>query len=362
MPSCQSSACFRMRNEHVAQVMHTVTIIRDHVMFGPYDNVQALEYFKEGKILLNDLARIDNRTEEVPFAKAVAQCGWKLPPPMKPWEVVRKIGFDFLLPFEAAWADRLLMWQRGGLIVLAGLIPLAALCLNVVFLIYLMLAVYVSILWSMFFWAQFKTPSSSIKKGLICFCVTAFLSTTLLMIIHLFGLSEVFNPLIENQSVLVRFIGFFGCAGLPEEICKAAVIFWIVRRPGQVLKPHDVVLYGLLSGFGFGIHEGLAYQLGINRAMNNADATYVNNVLRLTSLPFLHACWCGISSYFIAYAAIAPMNRYGLWLLAILIPASIHSAYDALCGSILGLVVAVTGVLLMMTYLAGSKSLRRRLL
>ena len=30
--------------------MHTVTIIRDHVMFGPYDKVHALEYFKEGKM------------------------------------------------------------------------------------------------------------------------------------------------------------------------------------------------------------------------------------------------------------------------------------------------------------------------
>ena len=342
--------------------MHSVTIIRDHVMFGPYDKVHALEYFKEGKILLNDLARVDDRTEEVSFARAVAQCGWKLPSPMKPWEVVRKIGFDFLLPFGSAWADGLLTWRRGGLILLAGLIPLAALCLNVVFLIYLTLAVYVSVLWSMFFWAQFQTPSSSVKNGLICFCVTAFLSTTLLMIMHLLGLSEFFDPLIEDQSVLVRFIGFFGCAGLPEEICKAAVIFWIVRRPGRVLKPQDVVLYGLLSGFGFGIHEGLGYQLSINREMNDADATYILNVLRLTSLPFLHACWCGIASYFIAYAAIAPMNRYGLWLLAILIPAGIHSAYDALSETILGLAPAVLGVVLMITYLAGSKNLRRRLL
>ena len=342
--------------------MHSVTVIRDGAMFGPYGEAHALEYFKEGMILLNDLARIDNGTKEVSFSKAAAQCGWNLPAPLKPWEVVRKIGFDFLFPFGAAWADRLLMWRRVGLFALAGLIPLAALCLNEVSLIYLMLAVYVSVLWSVFFWEQFKTSSSSVKKGLICFCVTAFLSTTLLMIIHLFGLLEVFNPLIGSPSVLVRFIGFFGCAGLPEEVCKAAVIFWVVSRPGQVLKPQDVVLYGLLSGFGFGIHEGLGYQLGINRAMNDVDATYIYNVLRLTSLPFLHACWCGISAYFIAYAAIAPMNRYGLWVIAIIIPAIIHSAYDALSGSILGLVVAVAGVLLMMTYLAGSKNLRRRLL
>lgn len=342
--------------------MHRITIIRGHSTFGPYDEHHAIEYFREGKILLNDLTRIDNETEKGAFSDAIARCGWKLPSPLSPWEVVRKIGFDFLFPFGSAKVAGLLTWRKEGLLALAGLVPLAALFLRFTFVIYVLLALYVSALWSLFFWTQFKTNSSSVKRGVLCFCVTAFLSTTLLVVSHSLGWMKLIDPLVESPSALTRLIGFFCCAGLPEEICKAAVVFWLVQRPGFVLKPQDVVLYGLLSGFGFGIHEGLAYQLGVNRAMNDVDATYILNVLRLTSLPFLHACWCGIASYFIAYAAISPMSRHGLWMLAILIPAGIHSAYDAFSGSILGFVSAVIGVLLMMTYLAESKNMRRKLL
>ena len=100
----------------------------------------------------------------------------------------------------------------------------------------------------------------------------------------------------------------------------------------------------------------------MNRALDSVDATYIYNFLRLTSLPFLHACWCGIASYFISYAAISPMSRYGLWTLAILIPTGIHSLYDTFSNSILGLATAVLGVVLMMTYLGGAKGLRRKLL
>ncbi len=342
--------------------MHTVTIIREHVTFGPYDESHAIEYFSNGMILLNDLVRVDNGPEVMPFSKAVRLFGWKLPHPKNPWEVIRKIGFNLLLPIGAVRTGGFLKWHREGLIALAGLAPLAALLVDFSLVIYVMLALYVSALWSVFFWTQFKTDSSSIKLGVKSFCVTAFLSTTLLVILHSTGWLELIEPFTESQSLLLRFIGFFCCAGLPEEICKAAVIFWLVKRPGQILKPQDVVLYGLLSGFGFGIHEGLGYQLGVNRSLDDVDATYILNVLRLTSLPFLHACWCGTAAYFIAYAAIAPMYRHGLWMLAILIPACIHAAYDTLSGSLLGLAVAAISVLLMMAYLAGSKDLRRKLL
>lgn len=342
--------------------MHTITVIREHVAFGPYDEAHALAYFRDGKILLNDMVRIDSGTEEIPFSTAVARCGWKMPSPMTPLEVIRKIGWVILLPFGSARSKELMVRRRTVLIALAGLAPLLILLLNFTFAVYVMLAAYVSVLWGLFFWTQFKTDSSSVKYGVFCFCVTAFLSTTLLLLFHATGVLNAIVPMTESSSAIARLFGYFFCAGLPEEICKAAVIFWLVQRPGKVLKPEDVVLYGLLSGFGFGIHEGLGYQLGLNRELNNVDATYISNVLRLTSLPFLHACWCGIASYFISYAVIAPMYRRGLWLLALLVPAIIHSFYDAFCGSVLGLIAASAGVLLMLLYLAGAKDLRRKLL
>ena len=341
--------------------MHTVTIIRDHVLYGPYDEAHALAYFKEGKILLNDLTRIDRGMEEMSFGVAVERCGWKLPSQIKPWNVFLKMGFGSLLPFGKGRLRCLLKVPRTRLILIAGLVPLAALFFGVVGFTYFLFALYVSVLWGIFFWALFKTDTSSVKLGIRCFWVTAFISTSLLLILLSAGLLNLAEPLTESSSFATRFVGFFFRAGLPEEICKAAVIFWLVRRPGNVLKPQDVVLYGLLSGFGFGIHEGLLYQLGTNRELGNVDATYVFNILRLTSLPFLHACWCGIASYFIAYAAIVPMCRYGLWILAILIPAILHTAYDA-AGGLIAFGAAALGVVLMLGYLEGAKSLRRKLM
>lgn len=341
---------------------HVVTIIRGSATFGPYDEVRALAYFKNGNILLNDLTRIDGRPEIQTFEQAAAFCGWKLPSPQNPLKVIQRIGLDFLFPFLTAHEETWKKIRSQSLIAFVGLAPLIVLTLRSTLAIYLMLGLYFSVLWGLFFWTRFRTETSSFKYGALCFCVTAFLSTTALLVLHSFGVLKIFEPMLACDSLLLRFVGYFFRAGMPEEICKAAVIFWLIRRPGLILKPQDVVLYGLLSGFGFGIHEGLSYQLGVNRELNSVDAAYALNILRLTSLPFLHACWCGIASYFLAYGVISPMNRYGLWLLAILIPATIHAGYDA-CGlSVLGLLFATVGVVLMLVYLEGARLLRRKLL
>ena len=364
--------------------MHTVTIVRDRVSYGPYNEEQAVAYYAAGQILRNDLARIDTSTTEMTFKKAVSKCGWRLPCPFAPWKVFWRMGVWSIFPLGKTCLKDLVKSHKVQLIVLAGILPLVALVLSaspevqeaakeipkVTALLktqYTIIALQASILWGMVFWAMFKTESSSGKIGICCFCVTALFSVLIILQLVLHGalcsvgLFETSEAWRKSGSLGVRFVGNFFRAGLPEEICKAFVIFLIVRRPGAVLKPQDVVLYGLLSGFGFGINEGLDYQMTSNRASGNVDAIYVLNFIRLTSCPFLHACWCGISSYFIAYAAIAPMYRYGLWILAILIPATLHSAYNAFPGVFM-VIPAAFGIVLMFAYLHEAKNLRRKLL
>jgi RsiW-degrading membrane proteinase PrsW (M82 family) len=65
------------------------------------------------------------------------------------------------------------------------------------------------------------------------------------------------------------------------------------------------------------------------------------NILRLTSLPFIHAVWCGIAGYFISFASLYPKYRIALYFLAIAIPALLHGVYDTFCGTLLGTVVAL---------------------
>ena len=117
-----------------------------------------------------------------------------------------------------------------------------------------------------------------------------------------------------------------------------------------------------MSGIAFGVYEGVNYQLGPNFQMllenNIADGyvfSYLSNIARLTSLPFLHAIWCGIASYFIAFAFLYPRFRVALYTLAILVPATIHGLYDYLCFNVpfaLATVpVVIIGVVLLMVYL-----------
>lgn len=151
----------------------------------------------------------------------------------------------------------------------------------------------------------------------------------------------------------------FGVA-LHEELCKAAVILWLVRRPGSILMPQTVVFYGMISGLGFGIYEGVNYQQTVNR-QQGVDTAYFLNVARLTSLPFLHAIWTGIAAYFIAFAGLVPKKRFGLWVIAIVTPAILHGFYN-LCGwNILGLSFGLLSVILLMTYLSNCLAFQQHL-
>ena len=148
--------------------------------------------------------------------------------------------------------------------------------------------------------------------------------------------------------------------GINEELCKAAIILWLVRRPGSILIPQTVVFYAMISGLGFGIYEGVNYQQTVNREQV-IDVAYFMNIARLTSLPFLHAIWTGIAGYFISFAALVPAKRYGLWVLAIVTPASLHASYNTFGWNILGLGAGLLSVILLMTYLSNCKQMQKQL-
>jgi RsiW-degrading membrane proteinase PrsW (M82 family) len=106
-----------------------------------------------------------------------------------------------------------------------------------------------------------------------------------------------------------------------------------------------------MSGIAFGVYEGVQYQMTIN-AEQSYDVSFFLNIARLTSLPFLHACWCGIAGYFLSFAHLYPKYRKGLYLLALTIPAIIHGFYDSISNyPIVPLVLVFFGLLLLTIYL-----------
>ena len=338
--------------------MSRITVIRNGASFGPYTENQLVYYLENNRVLLNDYARIDNNPEMITLAFAMKKCGWKLPKAKSPMESIQRIGVDFIFPWDEiktlSWAKDL----RFLYLALIGLLPLLIVSFSGGGIAYITIAAYFSVLWGMFFYFLFKTDQVKLKECIRCFCVTAFISTFALLVLHVLGIFSIASAAANSPSFLPRFLGMLFAAGIPEELCKAAVIFWFVRRPGQICAPQTIVLYGLFSGLGFGINEGVCYQMGINREMG-VDGAYFLNVLRLTSLPFLHASWCGISAYFIAFSAIYPAYRKGLWIIAIVIPAFIHALYNSMGA--FGLLPALLGIILFTIYLSTVKNMKRKL-
>ena len=105
-----------------------------------------------------------------------------------------------------------------------------------------------------------------------------------------------------------------------EEFGKMVPLLIINRKSKEPLYPRTLVFYGLMSGIAFGVFEGVQYQVTFNTQLDYTSAFY-SNIARLTSLPFLHAIWCAIAGYFVAFANLYPKYRRSLYFLALAIPA-----------------------------------------
>ena len=191
-------------------------------------------------------------------------------------------------------------------------------------------------------------------------CVIYFFGTGLISVAVLSLVCQI--PPLSHRSVwitapyfLSRFAGFLLGVGLPEETCKVLILYYLWRRL-EVVPPQTILFYGLISGLGFGIYEGVDYQTRFNWFFSgfNAAEYYLLNLIRLTTLPFLHAIWTGIAGYFIGFARLYPERRTGLLMVAIGVPTLLHACYDAFGNSLSGLGFALLSVLALVLYLAKS--------
>jgi len=212
------------------------------------------------------------------------------------------------------------------------------------------IALYFSCIWGLFFYYFFKTPQVTMRTTIAVFFITQLFVFIAWDIIGLPKLNP-FYKLIDVGFPLNLFGYTFG-VGLTEELAKALPLLIIYKKAKEPLLPQTLVYYGLMSGIAFGVFEGVQYQMEINIKLDYTGAFFMN-IARLTSLPFLHAIWCGIAGYFIAFANLYPKYRISLYFLALIIPSIIHGLYDTLCGNLLILAVIITfcGVILLMTYL-----------
>ena len=340
--------------------MAKISIERNGSVFGPYSESQIQYYIEQNKVFLNDIARVDSSPSTTTLLKAMKLCSWKIPRTKSLWASFKKLGVDVIFPIREITSMSWLQERRFLLLATMGLLPLLILFITGGVITYIAIAIYFSALWGMVLFSFFKTPEVNLKTCCACYLSTAIFSTTILIMIHATGVLNAVKIWEDSPWFCLRFLGMFIVAGFPEEICKALIIFLLVRRKGVICVPQTIVLYGLFSGLGFGINEGVCYQLGVNRTQG-VDTAYFLNVLRLTALPLLHAIWCGISSYFIAFSALFPLHRGGLLGIGILVPAILHALYNAVIGWGC-LVPATIGIILLTIYLTNARIIKQKLM
>ena len=346
-----------------------VIIQRNGREFGPYSASQVQQFLAQGNLFPHDLAREDHLAggSYVPLSQLMARTrspsgGAGIGNPFhRAIQDLKALDMRLIVPRQEIVSLRWTKDRRLMYLAAVGLAPAIALTVAPgVGSAYWLLALYFSALWSLFFYYLFRTGQVETKFCVLCFFFTGIVSIAGLLIIQRVPPWTYLYTMAKASNLPTRFLGMFFGVGVHEELCKATVLFWLVRRPGKLLIPQTVVFYGMISGLGFGIYEGVAYQQKVNR-LAGVDTAYFLNIARLTSLPFLHAVWTGIAGYYVAFAALYPRRRFGLWVLAITTPALFHATYNTFGWGLVGLGAAFLSVILLMTYLSNCQQMQQHL-
>ncbi len=186
--------------------------------------------------------------------------------------------------------------------------------------------------------------------------------------------------------------------GLPEELAKAIPVLAIalLYRRRRALEPRDYLFLGAVSGLVFGASEVVRYFTvngvaefyltvqstlpQIDQLLNNGQppsasifAALIGPVLyfvldfvwRFVTDPISHACWAGLTGYFIGLAATRRHRWYRVAWIGLAVAAVLHGLNDwtAVNGHWSWIVVtAVSGILFLGYAKAGSRhDLRRSL-
>ena len=148
--------------------------------------------------------------------------------------------------------------------------------------------------------------------------------------VQLIGLS--YRVALDPQSdFITSFLGFTFGVGLCEEIVKVIpVLFMHYRRGDQTWR--GAYLWGLASGAGFGLAEGIIYAADFYNGVSGAGIYFVRDI----SCVALHAIWAG-SSAIMVYQKQHWFQDSESWLdflfrvlLVVAVPMVLHGLYDTL--------------------------------
>ncbi len=152
----------------------------------------------------------------------------------------------------------------------------------------------------------------------------------ILLILALIGLSyrSALNP---DTNLMLSAIGFTFGVGLCEELTKAIPLLFYYKQ-FATMGWRGACLWGLASGIGFGVSEGIMYSASSYNGISGAGIY----VVRFVSCVALHAMWAGsvgitIARTVDAYESVQDGLGFGLYAVRVLaVPMALHGFYDTL--------------------------------
>jgi RsiW-degrading membrane proteinase PrsW (M82 family) len=146
-----------------------------------------------------------------------------------------------------------------------------------------------------------------------------------------------------------------GTIGVPEELAKAIPVIVIALIARRRLAPADYLFLGAVSGLAFGASEAEHYitnGVGLGQNATSDLVATLSYVWRFPTDPIQHACWAGITGYFIGLAV---SGRYKWWQfcwVGLAIASVLHGLndWDTLSGHYGWMAVIVVSALLFLTY------------
>lgn len=340
-----------------------IIIIRNGKDYGPYDEATVAAYVSRGRLLLHDRARDAATGREDTVGNLLRLHG--LRPRVSNagslTQQLRMLGADSVCPRQDLTRSGLRENRRLLLLAVVGLGLSAIMMLPISgYLVFYAVSLYFATVWGLFFAWLFSTHQVRARVAVTTFFLTQLGVFLIFGTLHSLNFFYIFT----RAAFPLSMVGYILGVGLTEEFAKQVPLYVLQRRSREPLLPETFVFYGLIAGLAFGVFEGVEYQTTVN-AQADYTTAFVLNIARLTSLPFIHAVWCGIGGYFLGMAGLYPRFRRSMWLLALAVPATLHGLYDTFAsttfGYILALATAVVSVVLLTAYLRRSGSLRQRL-
>lgn len=143
--------------------------------------------------------------------------------------------------------------------------------------------------------------------------------------------------------------------GLPEELAKAIPVLAIALACRRRLAPPDYLFLGAVSGLVFGASEAqhyLANGVGLGSNPSLDLVTTLQYIWRFPTDPISHACWAGLTGYFIGLAFTGEHKWYRVGWIGLAMASVLHGLNDwsVINGHSAWIAVVVGSALLFLTY------------